>query len=189
MSNFCRLISRSTSNVFYVSRMNAHNLPPGSSVKAPEAKSGQHVVSGSGQFIATDGSSASTKTGIGGGSSASMLPGAQTAHDKTNPTKTTGDAKQSHGSKGGPDEAHQSILKSPVGQFGIAAVALVSLYGAYKMLLGNSPDQKANFRDKQARITRPDLQSESDVHAKLAIDNNPKKPHETLNPSTNTKAH
>jgi len=87
--------------------MNAHNLPPGSSVKVPEAKSENHIVSGSGQFIATDGPSATIRTGIGGGSSASMLPGAQTAHDKTNPTKTTGDAKQSQGSKDGPDKAYE----------------------------------------------------------------------------------
>jgi hypothetical protein len=124
--------------------MNAHNLPPGSPVKVPEAKSGHHIVSGSGQFIATDGPSAKTRTGIGGGSSENMLPGAQTADDKTNPTKTTGDTKQSH-SKGGPDTAyeskkviqhsnssfsicrHQSVLKSPVGLFGIGAVALVSI--------------------------------------------------------------
>jgi hypothetical protein len=57
------------------------------------------------------------------------------------------------------------------------------------MLLGNSPDQKANFRDKQALITRPDLQSESDVHAKLAEEHHSKKPREAVNPSTNTKSH
>jgi hypothetical protein len=85
--------------------MNAHNLPPGSSVKVPEAKGGHHIVSGSGQFIATDGPSVTTTTGIGGGSSINMLPGAQTAHDKTNPTKTTGDTVQTH-SKGGPDTAY-----------------------------------------------------------------------------------
>jgi hypothetical protein len=56
--------------------MNAHNSPPGSSVRVPESKSGNHIVSGSGQFIATDGSTATIKTGIGGGGSASMLPGA-----------------------------------------------------------------------------------------------------------------
>ena len=66
---------------------------------------------------------------------------------------------------------------------------ILLLDAAYKVLLGNAPDQKANLRDVQARITRPDLQSESVVHAKLAEDNNPKKPRETLNPSTNTKAH
>jgi hypothetical protein len=60
---------------------------------------------------------------------------------------------------------------------------------AYKMLLGNSPDQKANFRDKQARITRPDLASESDVHAKLAEEHHSKKPREAVNPSTTTKSH
>jgi hypothetical protein len=57
------------------------------------------------------------------------------------------------------------------------------------MLLGHSPDQKANFRDKEARITRPDLHGESDVHAKLAEEHHPKKPRETVNPSTTTKAH
>jgi hypothetical protein len=97
MSHLFRLVPRATTSLMYVSRMNAHNLPAGSSTKVPEAKSGHHIVSGSGQFIATDGPSATTRSGIGGGSSASMLPGAQTAHDKTNPTKTTGDAKQSHG--------------------------------------------------------------------------------------------
>ncbi|CAF1411392.1 unnamed protein product [Adineta steineri] len=187
MSHLCRLVPRATTNIFYVSRMNAHNLPPGSSVKVADAK-GHHIVSGSGQFIATDGPSATQRTGIGGGSSASMLPGAQTAHDKTNPTKTTGDAKQSH-KKGGSDTAHQSILKTPTGQVGLAAVAVLSLYAAYKMLLGNSPDQKANFRDKQARMTRPDLQGESDVHAKLAVDNNPKKPHEGVSKPANAKDH
>ena len=101
MSHLYRLVPRATSNILYVSRMNAHNMPPGSSVKVPEAKSGHHIVSGSGQFIATDGPSATMKTGVGGGSSASMLPGAQTAHDKTNPTKTTGDTKQNSG----PDKA------------------------------------------------------------------------------------
>ncbi len=148
MSHLCRLVPRATTNILYVSRMNAHNLPPGSPVKVPEAKSGHHIVSGSGQFIATDGPSATSSTGIGGGSSASMLPGAQTSRDKTNPTKTTGDAKQSH-SKGGSDAAyekkhqdnslhilmkflfclyrHQSIFKTPIGQFGIATVAAVSL--------------------------------------------------------------
>ena len=60
--------------------MNAHNLPPGTPVKLPEVKEGYHIVSGSGQFIATDGPSATPRTGIGGGSSASMLPGAQSAH-------------------------------------------------------------------------------------------------------------
>jgi hypothetical protein len=63
------------------------------------------------------------------------------------------------------------------------------LDAAYKMLLGHSPDQKANFRDKQARLTRPDLAGESDVHAKLAEEHHSKKPREAVNPSTNTKAH
>ncbi len=107
MSHLCRVLPRATSNILYVSHMNAHNLPPGSSAKVSEAKSGTHIVSGSDQFIATDGPSATTRTGIGGGSSDSMLPGAQTAHDKTNPTKTTGDAKQSHNSKGGTDKAYE----------------------------------------------------------------------------------
>ncbi len=106
MSHLCRLVPRTTTNILYVSRMNAHNLPPGSSVKVSDTKGGHHIVSGSGQFIATDGPSATTRTGIGGGSSASMLPGAQTAHDKTNPTKTTGDSKQSH-SKGGSDQSYE----------------------------------------------------------------------------------
>ncbi len=66
---------------------------------------------------------------------------------------------------------------------------IILLDAAYKMLLGNAPDQKANLRDIQERITRPDLQSESDVHAKLAEEHHSKKPHETLNPSTNTKPH
>ncbi len=104
MSHLCRLVPRTATNILYVSRMNAHNLPPGTSVKVPDAKGGHHIVSGSGQFIATDGPSGTTKSGIGGGSSASMLPGAQTLHDHTNPTKTTGDSKQSH-SKGGSDKA------------------------------------------------------------------------------------
>lgn len=56
------------------------------------------------------------------------------------------------------------------------------------MLAGNAPDQRANFRDKEARITRPDIQGESDVHAKLAVDQNPKKPHEGVNPSSKTKS-
>lgn len=99
MSHLCRLVPRAASNVLYVSRMSAHNLPPGSPVKVPEAKSGHHIVSGSGQFIATDGPSASTKRGIGGGSSASMLPGAQTADDKTNPTKTSSDSKSAGGAQ------------------------------------------------------------------------------------------
>ncbi|UJR09762.1 hypothetical protein I4U23_013989 [Adineta vaga] len=190
MSHLCRLVPRATSNILYVSRMNAHNLPPGSSVKVPDTKGGHHIVSGSGQFIATDGPSGSSRTGIGGGSSANMLPGAQTADDKTNPTKTTGDAKQSHHrSQGGSDQSHQSLLKSPIGQFGIAAVVAVSIYAAYKMLAGNAPDQKANFRDKQARITRPDLQGQSDVHDKLAEEHHSKKPRETVNPSTDVKKH
>jgi hypothetical protein len=103
MSHLCRLIPRATTNILYVSRMNAHNMPAGSTTKVPEAKSGDHIVSGSGQFIATDGPSGTQRSGIGGGSSASMLPGAQTAHDKTNPTKTTSDAKKQSGS--GPDAA------------------------------------------------------------------------------------
>jgi hypothetical protein len=57
------------------------------------------------------------------------------------------------------------------------------------MLGGNSPDQRANYKDKQARLTRPDLKGESDVHVKLAQDHDSKKPHETTNPTTNTKAH
>lgn len=92
-------------------------------------------------------------------------------------------------SGGGPDKAHQSILKTPTGLFGIAAVAVLSIYAAYKMLFGNAPDQRENFRDKQARMTRPDLQGESDVHAKLAEEHHSKKPRETTSPSTNTKAH
>ena len=98
MSHLCRLVPRAASNVLYVSRMSAHNLPPGAPAKVPEAKSGHHIVSGSGQFIATDGPSATTRRGVGGGSSANMLPGAQTADDKSNPMKTTGDSKQSGGS-------------------------------------------------------------------------------------------
>ena len=105
MSHLCRLVPRAATNILYVSRMNAHNLPPGSSVKVSEAKSGNHIVSGSGQFIATDGPTGTPRSGIGGGSSESMLPGAQTAYDKTNPTKTTGDAKQSH-RKDPSDEAY-----------------------------------------------------------------------------------
>ncbi len=104
MSHLCRLIPRATTNILYVSRMNAHNLPPGSSVKVPEAKGGHHIVSGSGQFIATDGPTGKTRSNIGGGSSESMLPGAQTADDKTNPTKTTGDQKKTD-KKGGSDSA------------------------------------------------------------------------------------
>ncbi len=57
------------------------------------------------------------------------------------------------------------------------------------MLGGNAPDQRANFRDKQARITRPDIQADSDVHAKLAEEHHSKKPREAVNPSTNTKSH
>jgi hypothetical protein len=57
------------------------------------------------------------------------------------------------------------------------------------MLLGNSPDQKANFRDKQSRMTRPDLQGDSDVHNKLAEEHHSHKPREAVNSSTNTKAH
>lgn len=109
MSNLCRLIPRATSNVLYVSRMNAHNLPAGSSVKIPNSKGGSHVVSGSGQFIATDGPNAKTKTNIGGGSSESMLPGAQTADDKTNPTKTTGDSKENRG-KSGADTSYEKQI-------------------------------------------------------------------------------
>jgi hypothetical protein len=105
MSHLCRLVPRTATNILYVSRMNAHNLPPGTPVKVPEAKGGHHIVSGSGQFIATDGPSG-TKSGIGGGSSASTLPGSQTAHDHTNPTKTTGDSKQSH-SKDPSDKAYE----------------------------------------------------------------------------------
>lgn len=179
MAHLCRLVPRATTNLFYVSRMSAHNLPPGTQVKVPEAKSGHHIVSGSGQFIATDGPNARTRSGIGGGSSASMLPGAQTADDKTNPTKTSSDATDGKGPK--KDAEHQSVFSSPVGQFGIAAVALVSIYAAYKMLAGNSPDQKANYKDKQARVTRPDLRGQSDVHDKIAADQNPKKPHEGKN--------
>ena len=82
MSNFCRLIQRTTSSILHVSRMNAHNLPPGTRVKVAEASSGYHIVSGSGQFIATDGPDAPVRTKVGGGSSASMIPGAQTPQDK-----------------------------------------------------------------------------------------------------------
>jgi hypothetical protein len=57
------------------------------------------------------------------------------------------------------------------------------------MLLGNSPDQKANFRDKQARMTRPDLQADSDVHQKMAEEHHSKKPREAVNPSTPKKEH
>ena len=57
------------------------------------------------------------------------------------------------------------------------------------MLLGNSPDQKANFRDKQARVTRPELAGQSDVHVKLAEEHHAKKPRETVNPSESNKPH
>lgn len=95
MSQLCRLIPRATSSIMYVSRMNAHNLAPGTPVKVPDTKGGHHIVSGSGQFIATDGPNVTPRTRVGGGSSASMLPGAQTAYDKT---KSSGDSKHS-GSK------------------------------------------------------------------------------------------
>lgn len=91
MSHLCRLIQRTTPSVFYVSRMSAHNFPPGTPVKVPDTKGGHHIVSGSGQFIATDGPNAPVRTRVGGGSSASMIPGAQTPADRG----------QSHGSKGG----------------------------------------------------------------------------------------
>ncbi|CAF4511682.1 unnamed protein product [Rotaria socialis] len=87
-------MQRTTSSILYVSRMNAHNLPAGTHVKVPEAPNGYHIVSGSGQFIATDGPSVTTRTRIGGGSSASMLPGAQTPHDKSH----SHGAGKSHGS-------------------------------------------------------------------------------------------
>ena len=93
MSQLYRFVPRFTSNIIYVSRMNAHTLPPGSAAKVPEAKTGNHIVSGSGQFIATNSSSTTTKTGTSGSSSNSTLPGAQTANDKTNPRKTIEDAK------------------------------------------------------------------------------------------------
>ena len=58
------------------------------------------------------------------------------------------------------------------------------------MLLGNAPDQKANFKDKQSKMTRPDLAGESDVHAKLAVEQHSKKPREAVNPSTtSSKSH
>mgnify|MGYP006892771152 CR=1 FL=1 len=101
MSHLCRLAPRT---LFYVSRANAHNYAPGTQVKVDGVKGGHHIVSGSGQFIATDGPNAQTRTNIGGGSSASMLPGAQTVHDKTNPTKTTGDNRENRG-KAGQDTA------------------------------------------------------------------------------------
>jgi len=63
------------------------------------------------------------------------------------------------------------------------------LDAAYKMLGGNSPDQKANLRDQQSRLTRPDLQGVSDVHSILAEEHHLKKPHETTNPTTDTKKH
>ncbi|CAF5197277.1 unnamed protein product, partial [Rotaria magnacalcarata] len=53
MSNLCRLVQRTTSSIIYVSRMSAHNIPAGTPVKVPEAPGGYHIVSGSGQFIAT----------------------------------------------------------------------------------------------------------------------------------------
>ena len=114
MSHLCRLVPRSTATIFHASRMNAHSMPPGSPVKVSEAKSGQHIVSGSGQFIATDGTTPG-RSGIGGGSSESMLPGAQLAHDKTNPTKTSADAPHSQGRKGGSDEAYDAhrVRSSP----------------------------------------------------------------------------
>ena len=90
MSQIIRLVPRATSSIMYVSRMSAHNLPPGTPVKVPEAKGGYHIVSGSGQFIATDGPNATPRTRIGGGSSASMLPGAQTLFEKSK----SGDSKQ-----------------------------------------------------------------------------------------------
>lgn len=49
------------------------------------------------------------------------------------------------------------------------------------MLAGHSPDQKANFKDLQARTTRPDLRGESQVHDKLAVEQNPKKPSQGKN--------
>ncbi|CAF3112032.1 unnamed protein product [Rotaria sp. Silwood2] len=182
MSHLYRLVPRTTTNVLHVTRMNAHNLPLGSPVKVPEVTEGNPIVSSSGQFITTNGPSITARTSIGGGgSSASMLPGVQTAHDNTNPNKTTGDAKVSE-SKDGQDKEHESILKSPIGQFGLVALTAVSVYGAYKMLLGNAPNQVANLQDMQARITRPDLQPKSAVHVKIAHDNNPDKPHEGVNP-------
>ncbi|CAF0814712.1 unnamed protein product [Rotaria sp. Silwood1] len=99
MSQLCRLIPRTTWNILYVSRMSAHNLPPGTPVKVPEAKGGHHIVSGSGQFIATDGPSGTERSGVGGGSSASMLPGAQTAHHRA--------ASQSHSSTSGQNKKYE----------------------------------------------------------------------------------
>jgi hypothetical protein len=90
MSHLCRIVPRAATNVFYVSRMNAHNLAPGTTVKVPEATGGHHIVSGSGQFIATDGPTATTRIGLGGGSSASMLPGAQTLDENTHSTQASG---------------------------------------------------------------------------------------------------
>lgn len=149
MSHLCRLVPRAATNILYVSRMNAHNLPPGTTVKVPEAKSGHHIVSGSGQFIATDGPSATMRVGIGGGSSASMLPGAQLSHDKTNPTKTTGDTREALG-KTGRDKAHESIFQSYLGQAGIVVVAVVSIYAAYRMLV-NKPSHKTTLRTEHAK--------------------------------------
>ena len=63
MSQLFRLVPRATANVLYISRMSAHNLPPGTPVKVPETKGGYHIVSGSGQFIATDGPSGPSSTG------------------------------------------------------------------------------------------------------------------------------
>lgn len=79
MSHLCRIVPRATTSVLYASRMQAHNYAPGTHVKVAEAKSGYHIVSGSGQFIATDGPSGSVSMGVGGGSSESMLPGAQSS--------------------------------------------------------------------------------------------------------------
>ncbi len=55
------------------------------------------------------------------------------------------------------------------------------------MLGGNAPDQKVNFRDKEACWTKPDIQANSDVHAKIAEKNHSEKPREAVDPSTNTK--
>jgi hypothetical protein len=63
------------------------------------------------------------------------------------------------------------------------------LDAAYKMLGGNSPNERKNFQDLEKRTTRPDLQSESDVHAKLAVEHHSKKPHEGVDRQQQKKDH
>lgn len=157
MAHICRLVCRTTYNLNHVSRMNAHNYAPGTKIKSSNSESESYVVSGSGQFLATDNFSTADRLI----NNTNVLPGGQSVHDKTNLTKTASNFKEIQGNINEQNEEEETVLNGPAIQIGTLVIALASIYATYKMLSEKASNQREARRILQATNPLTDEASEN----------------------------